>query len=265
MQIDLGHDVAMTSPRRFTPAAIVAAALVLAACGGSSDGGATDTVATPVATEPAPVETEPAPVETEPAPVETEPAPVETQPAPVETDPAPVETDPAPVETEPEPVATEAAGAGADPSCLVGEWIVTEDELNAYYDSIEGSFPEGPAPAFDIAGNVLLTFTETDYIYVADFDLTLDIAGQSGTGDTRGTVSGTWDVVDGRVVTTLGSSDLDVFISIGGVTLSGSEFANGLLDTAPINDAAFDCAGPTISFQTSEVGGPGHDVLLTSA
>jgi hypothetical protein len=47
--------------------------------------------------------------------------------------------------------------------------------------------------------------------------------------------------------------------------LSGSEFANGLLDSAPINDAAFDCAGPTISFQTSEVGGPGHDVLLTPA
>jgi hypothetical protein len=236
MQIDLGHDVAMTSPRRFTPAAIVAAALVLAACGGSSNEGATDTVATPVATEPAPVETEPAPVETEPAPVETEPAPVAT------------------------------AATGVDPSCLVGEWIVTEDELNKYYDSIEGSFPEGtPAPTFDIAGNVLLTFTETDYVYVADFDLTLDVAGQSGTGDTMGTVTGTWGVVDGLVVTTFGESDLDVVISIGGVTLSGSEFANGLLDSAPINDAAFDCAGPTISFQTSEVGGPGHDVLLTPA
>ena len=243
------------------PAFIVAAALVAAACGGSSAGGATDTVATPVATEPAAVDTEPASVETEPASTESEPAVVETEPAPVETEPAPVETDPAPAE----PVPTEAVAAGSDPSCLVGEWIVTEDEMNGYYDSIEGSFPEGPAPTFDIAGNVLLTFTETDYIYVADFDLTLDVVGQSGTGDTRGTVSGTWDVVDGLVVTTLGSSDLDVSVNIGGVTLSGSEFANGLLDSAPINDAAFDCAGPTISFQTGEVDGPGHAVLLTPA
>ena len=137
--------------------------------------------------------------------------------------------------------------------------------MNAYYDSIEVSFPEGPSPTFDIAGNVLLTFTETEYIYVADFDLTLEVAGQSGTGDTGGTVSGTWDVVDGLVVTTLGESDLNVVVSIGGVTLTGSEFANGLLDSAPINNAAFDCAGPTISFQTSELGGPGHDVLLTPA
>ena len=239
----------MTSRRSILSGFIVAAALAAAACGGSSDGGATDTVAAPVETEPAPAATEPAPVETEPAPVETEPAPVETEPAPAE----------------PEPLPAEAAAAGSDPSCLIGEWIVTEDEMNAYYDSIEASFPDGPAPAFDIVGNVLLTFTETDYIYVADFDLALDIAGQSGTGDTRGTVSGTWEVVDGLVVTTLGSSDLALVVSIGGVTLSGSEFANGLLDSAPINDAGFDCDGPTISFQTSEIGGPGHDVLLTPA
>ena len=168
----------MTSTRCFAPAAVVAAALVLAACGGSGDEGAADTVATPVATEAAPVETEPAPVETEPAPVETEPAPVETEPAPVATEPV------------------------VEGSCLVGEWIIIEDELNGFYDSIEGSFPEGTlAPTFDITGNVLLTFTETEYIYVADFVLALDVAGQSGTGDATGMVSGTWDVVDDLVVT----------------------------------------------------------------
>ena len=254
----------MASPRRFLPAAFMIGALVFAACGSDGDGASGDTedsVPAPAETV-APPETVPAPAETV-APPETDPAPPETV-APPETDPAPSETDPAPPETDPAPPDT--TPDDSDGACLVGAWIVTQEEMNGFYDAIEASFPGGtPAPTFDIVGNVLLTFTETQYTYVADFDLTLDVAGQSGTGETSGTVTGEWEVVDGLVVTTLESSDLDVSVTIAGVTLSGSEFANGLLDSAPINDAAFDCDGPTINFQAGVEGTPGHDVLLTPA
>lgn len=54
-------------------------------------------------------------------------------------------------------------------------------------------------------------------------------------------------------------------VNIAGVILSGSDFANGILDSAPINGAPFDCAGPTIGFQVGDPAGPRHDVLLTPA
>ncbi len=183
---------------------------------------------------------------------------MDTTDAPV-ADPAPAE------EAAPISASVDPAAAG-DSSCLVGDWVISQDEMNGYYDALEANLAvDGPSPDFDIVGNVLLSFGETDYTYVGDFDLTIDVAGQTGTGQTSGTVTGTWDVVDGLVVTTLGSSDLDVTITIAGVTLSGSDFANGILDSAPINGAPFDCAGPTIGFQLGAPDGPRHDVLLTPA
>lgn len=254
----------MNSPRRVLSASALVAAIVLAACGDGSDGGATDTDAAPVTPSP-PVETEPAPVDTESAPVESEPSPVETEPEPVETDPAPVDTESAPVETEPPPVESEPAPSGADGGCLVGDWVITNAEMNGYYDALETTLPGGGV-AIDITrGEVRLSFTDTDYVYTGDFDLTLDAAGQTGTGVTTGTVNGTWEVVDGRIQTTLGESNLDVSVTVAGITLNGSDVANGLLDSVPIVNSPFDCAEPTIGFLVDEPTDARHDITLTPA
>lgn len=126
-----------------------------------------------------------------------------TEAAPLATDPAGDDTLPAPVDSGPDE-APEDSPAG-DASCLVGDWVIGEDQMNAYYDALEATLAvDGPAPDFDIAGNALLSFGESDYTYTGDFDLTIDVAGQTGTGQTAGTVTGTWQVVDGLVVTTLG-------------------------------------------------------------
>ncbi len=261
----------MNSRRRFACATGVVV-LAISACGGSSsddalrdtevDGTsvASDTVDELVDTVSDPPDTEPSPVDTEPEPVESAP---ETAPEPG-PEPAP-EPGPEPeAAPEPEPGSDAPAGDGSDGSCLVGAWVITEDQLNAYYDVLEASLATGgPGPTFDIVGDVLLTFGETVYSYTADFDLILDVVGQQGTGATTGTVSGEWDVVDGLVTTMLGSSDLDIVIDIAGTTVSGSDFGNGLLDSAPINNAPFDCAGPTIGFQADATGDVRHDVLLT--
>ncbi len=244
--------------RRTTAATLLVGLALLAACGGSdadSEPPASDT--TPVVTDAEPAATEPA--ATEPAATEPEPTePVETEPA------APAVTEP--VVTEPvvtEPAVTEPEPAG--PECLVGDWVITEDELNAYYDALEVGFSaSGPAPTFDVAGQVLLTFTPTEYVYTGNFDLTLGIAGQEGTGTSTGTVSGTWTTADGVIVAETTETDLSVSVSIGGITLDGSELANGLLNDAPINAAPYDCAGPTLGFQTGD-GSPRHTVTLTPA
>jgi hypothetical protein len=243
----------MTS-RRTTAATLLVSLALLAACGGSdsdadSDAPPDTTIVTqvtePVVTEAVVTEAvEPEPTETEP----TETEPVVTEPA------APAQTEP--VVTEPEP---------AGPECLVGDWVITEDELNAYYDALEAGFSaSGPAPTFDVSGQVLLTFTPTEYVYTGNFDLTLGIAGQEGTGTSTGTVGGTWTTADGVIVAETTKTDLSVSVSIGGVTFDGSELANGLLNDAPINAAPYDCDGPTLGFQTGD-GSPRHTVTLTPA
>ena len=242
----------MNSPR--ASVVIVLVGLVtLGACGGSDadsdDVDATTTVAADVTT-PA---TEPPATE----PPATDPPATEP---PVTEPPA---TEP-PVETE-APVETTAPATSSTADCLVGDWVITEDEMNAYYDTLEATLSaSGPAPTFDITGEVLLTFTPSEYTYTADFDLALGVAGQEGTGTSTGTVSGSWTPVDGVIIAETTDSDLSVSISVGGITFDGDELANGLLDSSPINAAPFDCAGPTLEFQTGE-GTPRHSVALTPA
>lgn len=252
----------MTSRRR-SVVLFSTVALVLAACGGGSD---------TIETEPAPAEAEPAPVDTEPAPVETEPAPVAAEAAPVETAAAPVETEPAPVETEPAPVVTEAAPvdtepAGDDASCLIGSWQILAEDANAWYDEIEASLAVagGPAPEFTIDGDLFLTLTPTDYEYSADFSLVLAVAGQEGTGVATGGATGTWEATDGVITTTLAMSDLNISVTVAGVTIDASDLGNDILNSVPINNAPFDCAGPTIGFQVTADDADRHPVKLTPA
>jgi len=177
----------------------------------------------------------------------------------------PAATEPAPVATEPAP-ATTSPDDGADGSCLIGDWVITQAEMNGYYDVVTGGFGEGGPPVeIDIVGQTLLTFTETGYVYTADFDLTLAVAGTSGTGVSTGTVSGTWETDEGRLVTSLGESNLNVIIDVGGRTVDGSDIAGGFLASSPINDAPFDCAGPTLGFQADSTGAVRHEVTLTPA
>ena len=257
----MGHDRSMRSPRTF--GAIVLASLVmLGACGGSdADSDGADTTATVAADGTAPASEPPA---TEPAPTEppaTEPAPTE----PTVTEPPAPEAPATEAPAATAAPATEAPGEESGADCLVGDWVITEAEMNAYYDALEATLSaSGPAPTFDIAGQALVTFTPATYTYTADFDLTLGVSGQEGTGTSTGTVSGTWTPVDGVIVGETTDSDLTVSVSIGGITFDGTELANGLLDSSPINAAPFDCAGPTLDFQTG-AGTPRHSVTLTPA
>lgn len=246
-----------SSPTRLLRTASVLAVigLTLAACGsdGESSGGevpdaSTTTVLTldggssstdtTVAPEP---ESEP---ESEPAP-DTVPEP-EPEPAP-ETVPV---TDP-PVE---------------DGACLVGDWVITNAEMNSYYDALAASVSTAGADlSFDVLGEVALSFTDSDYLYVSDFDIDVDIAGQGGTGVATGTVDGTWTTDDGIIQTELGSSNLNIVITVAGQTIDGSSMGNGLIQSDPINNAPYSCDGPTLMFQSGASADVRHPVVLTPA
>jgi hypothetical protein len=234
--------------RRLISLAVVGG-LSLVACGGSD--AASSTILTE--TEPAPVETEPVPVETEPVPVETEPVPVETEPVPVETEPVPVETEPVSVETEP---------GGSLPDCLIGEWTVTDSEMNAYYDALASGIPN---LVIDTVGSIGMTFTGTEYVYTGDFTLVLEIVGQSGSGAATGSASGTYVVEDGIINSELVSSDLNIVITVGATTVDGSSLGNSFLAANPLVDTPVSCDGPTLMFQSGETGATRHPVVLTPA
>ncbi|MEQ8439733.1 MAG: hypothetical protein RIB65_19740 [Ilumatobacter fluminis] len=237
--------------------------LTLVACGGGDDdaGSSIDAVTTTAPETTAPETTAPAPTTTD-APSGGGGGGGAATTAPAETTTVPTT---APPTTAPAPTTVPPTTAAPTPGeCLVGNWVITQDEMNAFYDTLEATV-DAPLD-ITVSGQTLLDLTADTYLYTANFDLTVDVAGQSGTGQSTGTVSGTYSAVDGVIVTTLGSSDLNVIISVMGQTIDGSSMANGWLTAAPINDSPYDCSGPTpvIMFETADPG-VRHPVTLTPA
>lgn len=210
------------------------AGLALAGCGGGSDGTAggastsTDNAATTV-------------VDT------TDPAALDSTST---TDPATASTtDPAPA-PEPVPAATDPAD---DDACLVGDWVVEEAQMNAYYAGLTSTI-DAPI-TIEVTGNAPLSFAaDGTYGWAPDFALMVEVAGQRGTGVTGGSITGNWTAVDGVVTTTSDVNALTMSITVGGATMDGSDLGNGLLDSSPINGVTYSCDGPTpvLDFMTGD-------------
>lgn len=243
--------------------AVPVLALTLVACGGDDDGDSAASIDTVETTEAATTVPTTTPTTEASETTTTTLAPSggasDTTAPPTTTAPTTV----APTTTAPAPT-TPPTTAAPSADCLVGDWVITQDEMNAFYDTIESQV--GGPFAITIAGQTGLTLTADTYQYVADFDLTLEVSGITGQGASSGTVSGTYVADDGIIVTELGSSDLSVIVTVGGTTLDESDFANGLLGSVPINDAPYDCSGPSpvLMFKTAD-DGVRHPVTLTPA
>ena len=239
-------------------------ALALVACGGSDDDAA-DTVAgtaaaltgteaeTETATETTPATDAPATSTTE-APDTTAPEESTTTStdAPAATEPPPTE----PADTEPPP----APAAG---NCLVGEWVVSQEEMNAFYDVVETSTD---GLSMEIVGEAALHFTETEYVWLPNYELRLVVAGMEGTGVAGGSIAGTY-TTDGEIVTTtVTASEMTMRLEIGGTVMDSSAIGNDFITSAPISDAPYSCdtGVPVIGFETGD-GTPRHPVTLTPA
>jgi len=211
-------------------------ALVLAACGGSDGVSSSDTAASIVATTTTAVE--PAPTTVEPAPTTNAPT---TTAAAVVTDPP--ATDP--------PVTT--AAADTDGSCLVGQWVVTEEEMNKFYDALEATV-DSPL-TIDVEGSAPLTFSaDGTYRWDPGFTLVVEVAGTVGTGEASGDITGNWSASEGVVTTASDVNALKVSITVGGVTIDGDDLANGFLNSSPINGVTYSCDGPApvLDFKTAD-------------
>jgi len=170
----------------------------------------------------------------------------------------------APVDTEGTSVAPTLAPATLPPSttapaepdngdCLIGDWVVTDTEINEYYAGLMATV-DAPI-AITASGQATLTFDAAgSYRWAPDFDLVVDIVGAPGTGATSGTATGSWSAAAGTITTASDQVELLVSITVNETTFSGSDLADGLLAQSPVSGATYSCAGgsPVIDFRTAD-------------
>jgi hypothetical protein len=235
---------------------VFALALTAAACGGGDgedggEAGADGAVTTTAETSAASTTT------VESVTTTTAAVAAETTAAPTTTAPATTTTAAPTTTTEPEPDPTK---------CLVGDWIVSEEQMNVFYETVRGNSPG--LDQLSVTGFTTLSFTaDGRYEYGPAFTLTLVTAGITGTGEASGVVGGTYEVSDGIIVTTLDDPGIEVIVNIGGQTLDGSDIAGGFLTAVPINNAPYRCVGDTleIDFQVDGTGAVRVPIVLVPA
>jgi hypothetical protein len=161
---------------------------------------------------------------------------------------APVETD-APAT---DPPATDAP-APDDEDCLIGNWVVTEEQMDAYYAGLMSTM-DAPL-TMDTEGSAPLSFdADGTYAWAPDFALVVEVAGQGGTGDVGGTITGRWAAADGVVTTSSEVNALTVSIAVNEIVFDGADLANGMLNSSPVNGVTYSCDGPTpvLDFKTAD-------------
>lgn len=155
--------------------------------------------------------------------------------------------------TLPPPTITNEPGPGSDPSdpaCLVGRWVVPEEQLARFYDALAPDWgaPDWSAAAggdvqFEVLGQVLLSFGEATYEYLPDFIIEeLPWAGVTGTGDVTGSMVGRYTASDGIIMTSWEANTTRLTIDVMGRTLDAAHIRNSILASAPINAARYRCA-----------------------
>lgn len=140
--------------------------------------------------------------------------------------------------------------------------MVTESEMNAFYDAVESQISE--PVSFSIRGEAGLEFTETTYEWTPSFTLELELAGVTGSGDAGGSISGTYTTADSVLMTEVVESAMTMSIEVAGQTFDGSELGNGFITSVPFVNSPYSCDGPTpvIMFETID---ERHPVTLTPA
>ncbi|WP_353808467.1 hypothetical protein [Agromyces sp. SYSU T00194] len=132
--------------------------------------------------------------------------------------------------------------------CLVGDWVLSESDLQAYYSVV------GAASGMDITvdGTSGLRLTADEFTYTPDMVLTLSFDGATAVGTIGGSLSGDYATVDGVITTTSEVHDLIADVTVDGTPIGDSSLANELLASSPVSNAPYDCSGasPVIEFDT---------------
>ncbi|MCY7412011.1 MAG: hypothetical protein LH471_03085, partial [Salinibacterium sp.] len=76
------------------------------------------------------------------------------------------------------------------PGCLIGDWYISEDELQVFYDSV--SEASGSGVVFTVAGDTGLSMDGAQFEYTPDLTLTIGLPGSDGIATLNGSISGAY-------------------------------------------------------------------------
>ena len=135
------------------------------------------------------------------------------------------------------------------PECLIGDWYIAEDQMQGFYSGVSGT-TEGLN--ISVEGGTGLSFTDTTYTYTPDFTILLEVAGSEGVGSITGAID--YDATESVITTSHEESDIAVTVSVGGVSVDGTDLTQSFISSAPINSAPYECGtdGPIIQFSTGD-------------
>lgn len=166
--------------------------------------------------------------------------------------PDPTETTLAAEERTGEELGTEIdSNAPKSSECLVGKWVVSESELQSFYDTVNVS-----QATFSISGDMGLAFTEDTYQFLPDFALTLEISGIDAVGEIVGDVSGSYTADEESLTTSYEDSDnVDFVITVMGQEFDGKEMSDTFLAMFAINESPYTCENDALTLGYQNVDG----------
>lgn len=134
------------------------------------------------------------------------------------------------------------------PACLIGDWYISQDELQVFYDSVSDA-TDG-AVSFEVEGDTGLSFDGSAFAYTPDLVLTIQTPATAGVATLTGSISGGYEADATTVSTTNETIDVDYDYVVDGVTQDASVIFGSALLGSPINGGDYACSpdGPIISF-----------------
>lgn len=120
--------------------------------------------------------------------------------------------------------------------------------------------------SMNVTGTAGITFTESNYEWLPDFTLELQVAGQTVVGRTGGSITGSYETADGVISVRNENPGLTIEVEVDGMTMDGSESGNDLQNSAPFGEANYRCVDgvPEIDFWSGP-GSPTTTILLEPA
>lgn len=150
-------------------------------------------------------------------------------------------------QAEKEPVETK-----ADPKeCLVGDWFISEAELQKFYDTVNVS-----EATFTVRGDMGLSFSTDEYEFQPDFTFTLDVSGIEGVGEIVGLVQGSYTATEEILTTEYDNADqVEFIITVMGQEFDGKEINDSFLSMFAINEAPYECVDNALTLGYQDVTG----------
>lgn len=157
------------------------------------------------------------------------------------------------------PEATEAGDDGTDADaaapapgdCLVGDWVLADDQMQAFYDQVNADLTEYGI-VYDPTGTAGLSFADDGtYAYTPNLTLAVDIAGLPAEATMSGTLAGQYTADATTVTTDHDTNGLTMDVTVDGVAMDGTPVTEQIL-ASPIASSAYDCSGdtPVVQFST---------------